>query len=45
MMKLVGDHNPTCRFEVAPEAGDAAFHEEPEVWNKLVLEFMGQHGD
>ena len=45
MMKLVADHIPNCRFEVVPEAGHAAFHEEPEVWNKLVLEFMGQHGD
>jgi len=43
MMKLVADHIPNCRFEVVPEAGHAAFHEEPEVWNKLVLEFMGQH--
>ena len=45
MMKLVADHIPNCRFEVVPEAGHAAFHEEPEVWNKLVLEFIGQHGD
>ena len=43
MMKLVADHIPDCRFEVVPEAGHAAFHEEPEVWNKLVLEFIGQH--
>ena len=45
MMKLVADHIPNCRFEVVPEAGHAAFHEEPEVWNKLVLKFIGQHGD
>ena len=45
MMKLVADHIPNCRSEVVPEAGHAAFHEEPEVWNKLVLEFIGQHGD
>ena len=43
MMKLVADHIPTCRFEVVPDAGHAAFHEEPEAWNKLVLEFIGQH--
>ncbi len=43
MMKLVADHIPNCRFEVVPEAGHAAFYEEPEVWNKLVLEFIGQH--
>jgi len=45
MMKLVADHIPNCRFEVVPEAGHAAFHEEPEVWNKLVLKFIEQHGD
>ena len=43
MIKLVADHIPNCRFEVVPEAGHAAFHEDPEVWNKLVLEFIGQH--
>ena len=45
MMKLVADQIPGCRFEVVPEAGHAAFHEQPEVWNRLVLEFIGEHGD
>ena len=40
MMKLVADQIPNCRFEVVPEAGHAAFHEQPEVWNKLVLDFI-----
>lgn len=44
MMKLVAGHIPNCRFEVVPEAGHAAFHEQPEVWNRLVLEFIGEHG-
>jgi pimeloyl-ACP methyl ester carboxylesterase len=45
MMKLVADHIPGCRFEVVPEAGHAAFHEQPEVWNRLVLDFIREHGD
>ena len=40
IMKLVADHIPNCRFKVVPEAGHAAFHERPEVWNQLVLEFI-----
>ena len=43
MMKLVADHIPGCRFEIVPEAGHAAFWEQPEVWNRLVLDFMGEH--
>ena len=45
MMKLVADQIPGCRFEMVPEAGHAAFHEQPEVWNRLVLEFIREHGD
>ena len=45
MMKLVADQIPGCRFEVVPEAGHAAFHEQPDVWNRLVLEFIREHGE
>jgi len=40
MMKLVADQIPNCRFKVVPEAGHAAFHERPEIWNRLVLDFL-----
>ena len=43
MMKLVAAHIPGCRFEVIPEAGHAAFYEQPEVWNRLVLDFIREH--
>ena len=43
MMRLVAEHIPGCRFETVPEAGHAAFWEQPEVWNRLVLEFIGGH--
>ena len=44
LMKLVAEHIPDCRFEIIPEAGHAAFHEQPEVWNRLVLDFLREHG-
>ncbi|MEE8466083.1 MAG: alpha/beta hydrolase [Dehalococcoidia bacterium] len=40
MMKLVAEQIPGCRFETVPEAGHAAFHEQPELWNRFVLEFI-----
>ncbi len=43
MMRLVADHIPGCQFETIPEAGHAAFWEQPEIWNRLVLEFIGGH--
>ncbi|MCH8987416.1 MAG: alpha/beta hydrolase [Chloroflexi bacterium] len=43
MMRLVAEHIPDCRFETVPEAGHAAFWEQPEIWNRLVLEFIGEH--
>lgn len=45
MMKLVADQIPNCRFEIVPEAGHAAFYERPEIWNGLVLEFIGEHSE
>ena len=45
MMTLVADRIPGCRFEVVPEAGHAAFHEQPDIWNRLVLDFIREHGD
>lgn len=32
-----------CQLHLIPEAGHAAFWEQPEVWNRLVLEFIGKH--
>lgn len=43
MMRLVAERIPDCRFETVPEAGHAAFWEQPEIWNRLVLEFIGEH--
>lgn len=43
LMRLLAAHIPHCRFTTIPEAGHAAFWEQPEIWNRLVLEFIGQH--
>jgi pimeloyl-ACP methyl ester carboxylesterase len=42
-MRLLAAHIPDCRFATVPEAGHAAHWEQPEVWNRLVLEFLDQH--
>ncbi|MFQ6029292.1 MAG: alpha/beta fold hydrolase [Dehalococcoidia bacterium] len=41
LMRLLAAHILNSRFETVPEAGHAAFWEQPEVWNGLVLEFLG----
>ena len=44
LMRLLATHIPGCQFATVPEAGHAAFWEQPEIWNRLVLEFIGRHG-
>ena len=43
LMRLLAAHIPQCQVVSVPEAGHAAFWEQPEEWNRLVLEFIGQH--
>ena len=43
LMRLLAEHIPGCQFVTVSEAGHAAFWEQPEAWNRLVLEFIGQH--
>ena len=43
LMRLLAKHIPGCQFVTVPEAGHAAFWEQPEIWNGLVLAFIGQH--
>jgi pimeloyl-ACP methyl ester carboxylesterase len=43
LMRLLAAHIPGCQFATVPEAGHAAHWEQPEIWNRLVLEFIGQH--
>jgi pimeloyl-ACP methyl ester carboxylesterase len=43
LMRMLAAHIPDCRFATVPEAGHAAHWEQPEVWNRLVLEFIGRY--
>ncbi len=43
LMRMLADAIPTSKFESLPDVGHAGFWERPEVWNGLVLEFIGQH--
>jgi pimeloyl-ACP methyl ester carboxylesterase len=43
LMRLLAAHIPQCQVVTVSEAGHAAFWEQPEIWNRLVLEFIGQH--
>ncbi len=43
LMRMLAEHIPASRFASLPEAGHAGFWERPEVWNGMVLEFIGRH--
>jgi pimeloyl-ACP methyl ester carboxylesterase len=43
LMRLLAAHIPNCQFASVPEAGHGAHWEQPEIWNRIVLEFIGQH--
>jgi pimeloyl-ACP methyl ester carboxylesterase len=43
LMRLLAAHLPHCQLVSVSEAGHAAHWEQPEIWNRLVLEFIGQH--
>jgi pimeloyl-ACP methyl ester carboxylesterase len=42
-MRMMAVHLPDCEFATIPEAGHAAFWEQPQLWNQTVLEFIGRH--
>ena len=42
LMRLLAAHLPNRRFVTLPEAGHAAFWEQPELWNRLVLDFLDE---
>jgi pimeloyl-ACP methyl ester carboxylesterase len=43
LMRMLAAHIPNCQFGTVPEAGHAAHWEQPEIWNRLALEFIGRH--
>ena len=40
LMRLLAERIPQCEYVTVPEAGHAAHWEKPELWNRLVLEFL-----
>lgn len=42
-MRLLAARIPNCRFATVPEAGHAAQWEQPEIWNRTVLEFIAPY--
>lgn len=43
LMRLLAAPIPNHRFVTVPEAGHAAHWEQPEVWNRLVLDFLKEN--
>ncbi len=43
LMRMQAAAIPTSQFASLPDVGHAGFWERPEVWNGLVLEFIGRH--
>jgi pimeloyl-ACP methyl ester carboxylesterase len=43
LMRLLTAPLPGSQFVIMPEAGHAAFWEQPELWNQHVLEFINWH--
>lgn len=43
LMRLLAANIPQSQFVTVAEAGHAAFWEQPEAWNHLVLEFLDRH--
>ncbi len=43
LMRMLAAQIPTSRFVSISDVGHAGFWERPEVWNGLVLEFIGQN--
>lgn len=43
LMRLLAARIPNCEFATVPEAGHAAFWEQPTIWNQIVLDFLNRH--
>ena len=43
LMRMLAAPIPGCQTVTMPEAGHAAFWEQPDEWNHLVLDFIATH--
>jgi pimeloyl-ACP methyl ester carboxylesterase len=44
VMQTMAQHIPNSRFEVIARAGHSAYWEQPEAWNRLILDFCSSLG-
>jgi pimeloyl-ACP methyl ester carboxylesterase len=42
-MRAMAARIPSCEFALVPEAGHSAYWEQPEIWNRIVLDFIKKH--
>jgi len=42
-MRLLAARVHDCQFANVPEAGHSAFWEQPEIWNRIILDFLVRH--
>lgn len=43
MLRLIGKHMPRAESHIIDESGHSAYWEQPETFNRLVLDFLRQH--
>jgi pimeloyl-ACP methyl ester carboxylesterase len=43
VLRLIASHFPSCESAVIPECGHSAFWEQPELFNRAVLDFLSKH--
>ena len=43
VLRLLAAHFSSCEAAVIPECGHSAFWEQPEIFNRTVLDFIGKH--
>jgi pimeloyl-ACP methyl ester carboxylesterase len=43
IMRMIARHVPNNELVIIPEAGHSPYWEQPEIFNKAVLDFIGQH--
>ena len=41
-MEAMASRIPNCQFALVPDAGHSAYWEQPELWNRLVLDFIAR---
>ena len=43
IMRMIARHVPNNELVIIPEAGHSPYWEQPEIFNRAVLDFIGRH--